>query len=311
MTPPILDVTDVRKSHGRIAALNGVTFSVAAGELFGLLGPNGAGKTTLISILSGLAKADAGGVRLDGEPFDLRRADQRRLVGLAPQDLAVYADLTARENLDVFGELYGLRGTALRSRVDEVLAAVALTDRAGQRVGTFSGGMKRRLNLAAAVVHRPRLVFLDEPTTGVDPQSRNHIFESVRRLNAEGLTVVYTSHYMEEVEALCKRIAVMDHGRVVACDTLPGLLRLLDGRVRVRLAAVPPDLPDRLRELPGVRCEVAGGHVVDVACRDVGRTLLALGGLLAERKADVLELETTEPGLERVFLHLTGWEVRD
>lgn len=220
MSDEILAAVDVRKSYSRTPALNGVSLSVSQGELFGLLGPNGAGKTTLLSILAGLTNADAGRVTLLDEPFHTGRRDLRRIVGLATQDLAIYPELTARENLLFFGRLYGMHGADLRGRVEEMLAAVGLTDRGDHRAGTFSGGMKRRLNLAVAVVHRPRLLLLDEPTTGVDPQSRNHIFERVRALNSEGLTVIYTSHYMEEVQTLCPRIAVLDAGRVLACDTL-------------------------------------------------------------------------------------------
>src|SRR5947209_175846 len=206
----MLTVTDLHKRYGARVALEKVSFAVADGELFGLLGPNGAGKTTLISILSGLTAATSGAATLFGRPLTPDDPDLRRSIGIAPQELAVYPDLTARENLAFFGRLYGLRGPGLRGRVEEVLAAVALADRADDRAGTFSGGMKRRLNLGVAVLHRPCALFLDEPTAGVDPQSRNHIFEGLRRLNADGMTVVYTSHYVEEVQALCTRVGILD-----------------------------------------------------------------------------------------------------
>src|SRR5690348_2978412 len=175
MQPPVLEVVGVRKRYGKTVALDGVSLAIEEGEMFGLLGPNGAGKTTLINILCGLADADAGEVRLFGKPFSRNDREARRLVGIGTKDLSIYPDLSARENLRFFGKLYGIRGPELEQRVSELLSAVGLTDRADDRAGTFSGGMKRRLNLAAAVVHRPRLLFLDEPTTGVDPQSRNHI----------------------------------------------------------------------------------------------------------------------------------------
>ncbi|HZT82160.1 MAG TPA: ABC transporter ATP-binding protein, partial [Gemmataceae bacterium] len=200
MPVPLLEVRDLVKRYGGNVALGGVSFQVAEGELFGLLGPNGAGKTTLLSIVSSLLGADGGEVLLEGKRLSPGDRGLRRLLGIVPQELAIYGELTARENLAFFGSLYGLRGAELRRRVAEVLAAVALADRADGRADTFSGGMKRRLNLGCALVHGPRLLLLDEPTTGVDPQSRNHIFEEVRRLNAGGVTVVYTSHYMEEVQ---------------------------------------------------------------------------------------------------------------
>ena len=253
MPEAVLEVTDIRKRYGETVALDGVSLAVQPGEVFGLLGPNGAGKTTLLSIAAGLTRADGGSVKLFGRPFTHDDRALRHLIGIGTQDLAIYPDLTARENLRFFGKLYGLRGKQLESRVAEVLAAVELTDRANDRAGAFSGGMKRRLNLAVAVVHAPKLLILDEPTTGVDPQSRNHIFEQVKALNAAGLTVIYTSHYMEEVQTLCKRIAVLDNGTLRACDTLPNLLRRLDTTVRVTVSGAPSNFLQRLQAIPGVK----------------------------------------------------------
>ena len=221
MTAAFLEVNQVSKNYGPTTALQHVGFEVHEGEVFGLLGPNGAGKTTLLSIVSCLLEATSGEVRLLGRRLAPNDRDVRRLIGVVPQDLALYGELTARENLHFFGELYGIRGAELRRRVGRILTAIGLDDKADDRVATFSGGMKRRLNLGIALVHGPRLLLLDEPTVGVDPQSRNHIFEEVRRLNGEGMTLVYTSHYMEEVQALCSRIGIMDRGRLAACDTLP------------------------------------------------------------------------------------------
>ena len=310
MAVPLLEVSDVRKSYAAVRALAGVSFGVWAGEVFGLLGPNGAGKTTLLSILSCLQDADAGEVRLDGKPIGTADREVRRRVGIVPQELAVYEQLTARENLQFFGDLYGLGGKALRARVEHLLAAVGLEARAGDRVATFSGGMKRRLNLACGLVHEPTLVLLDEPTVGVDPQSRNLIFEEVRRLNAGGLTVVYTSHYMEEVEALCSRIGIMDAGLLLACDTLPNLVRMLSGLVRFRMPERPA-LEEKLRQLPDCRFARRAGQVVELECGDVKETLVRLIGLLNEHGVELSHLETQEPNLERVFLHLTGRALRD
>jgi ABC-2 type transport system ATP-binding protein len=310
MPDAFLDVLDLRKRYGATAALDGVSFQVREGELFGLLGPNGAGKTTLLSILSCLLEPTAGHARLLGQHVNPGNRAVRPLIGVVPQELAIYGELTARENLVFFGELYGVRGELLRGRVDEILAAVALSDRADDRAVTFSGGMKRRLNLGVALVHAPRLLLLDEPTVGVDPQSRNHIFEEVRRLNAGGTTVVYTSHYMEEVQALCSRVGIIDHGRLVACDSLQGLLTHLTGLVRFRVPGPGPALRERLKALPD--CTLAErDNCLELECTDVKGTLLRLVAILNESRVELASLETEEPNLERVFLHLTGRALRD
>jgi ABC-2 type transport system ATP-binding protein len=313
MAAAVLEVVDLRKHYGKVRALDGVGFAVRQGELFGLLGPNGAGKTTLLAIASGLLDATSGEVRIDGR--SVRRGDKsmRRVIGVVPQELAIYAELTARENLQFFGELYGMRGAALRERVQTVLAAVGLEDKADDRVATFSGGMKRRLNLGAGLVHDPRLLLLDEPTVGVDPQSRNHIFEEVRRLQAAGVTIIYTSHYMEEVQTLCPRVGVIDHGRLVACGEVADLLRTFPGLVRLRVNREAPGLRERLKALPDcdLREPDAAARTLEVGCRDVKTTLVRVVALLNKMHLDDVGLETEEPNLERVFLHLTGRELRD
>ena len=311
MAVPVLAVNNLRKKYGRTTALDGVTFTVAAGEMFGLLGPNGAGKTTLLSIVSCLLESDGGQVQIEGRELDLRDRTLRRHIGIVPQELAIYGDLTARENLQFFGALYGLPHDTLRTRVETVLGAIGLADRAGDRAETFSGGMKRRLNLGAALVHRPTLLLLDEPTTGVDPQSRNHIFEEVRRINAGGVTVVYTSHYMEEVQALCPRVGIIDHGRLIALGPVPELLQTLPGLIRVRLPESTGDLRRRIANLPETKTVRGEGDVLEIECRDVRAALMPLLGLFNEARVDLLGLETEEPNLERVFLHLTGRALRD
>jgi ABC-2 type transport system ATP-binding protein len=307
----ILEVDNLHKSYGATVALNGVRFQVADGEIFGLLGPNGAGKTTLLSIVSCLLEASAGEARIHGQKVNLDNKELRREIGIVPQELALYDELTGRENLRFFGRLYGLTGADLERRVKEVLVAVGLDDRADRRVATFSGGMKRRLNLGAAMVHQPRLLLMDEPTTGVDPQSRNHIFEEIRRLNRAGTTVVYTSHYMEEVQALCPRVGILDHGRLIACDEVPQLLRKQDGLIRFRVPTVTPALRTRLQQIPGSRLVEADSRPLEIVCRDVKPTLAQLLAILADLKLEVLSLETEEPNLERVFLGLTGSALRD
>jgi ABC-2 type transport system ATP-binding protein len=311
MPPAIVETRDLVKRYGQTVALAGLSLDLQEGEMFGLLGPNGAGKTTLLSILSCLLDPSSGEIRLFGKL--VRKSDRglRSQLGIVPQELAIYGELSARENLAFFGGLYGLHGAELDRRVEEVLAAVGLEDRGKQRAGTFSGGMKRRLNLGAALVHRPRLLLLDEPTTGVDPQSRNHIFEEVRRLNGRGVTILYTSHYMEEVQALCPRIGIIDHGRLIACDALPGLLRQLPGLIRFRVGWVSPTLRERLKQIPDTTFIERDGKAGELECRDVKAALLQLVALLNEQNVELSALETEEPNLERVFLHLTGRALRD
>jgi ABC-2 type transport system ATP-binding protein len=311
MTAAILEVHEVSKRYGPTLALDRVSFEVREGEVFGLLGPNGAGKTTLLSIVSCLLETTNGEVRLLGKPVVSSDREVRRHIGIVPQELALYGELTARENLDFFGELYGIRGPELKRRVDQILAAIGLEDKAGDRVRTFSGGMKRRLNLGIALVHGPRLLLLDEPTVGVDPQSRNHIFEEVRRLNAEGMTLVYTSHYMEEVQALCSRIGIMDLGRLAACDTLPRLLQLLPGTIRFRVAPLTPILRDQLKILPGAVLSEGDGGRIELECGDVKATLVELMRLIQRTGTELTSLDIEETNLERVFLHLTGRQLRD
>jgi ABC-2 type transport system ATP-binding protein len=307
MSMSLLQVHELEKQYGEIRALEKVTFQVCEGEIFGLLGPNGAGKTTLLSVVSGLLAPSAGDVKLGGVSLLSGNAALKRQIGIVPQELAVYAELTARENLAFFGGLYGMSGEPLARSVEEVLAAVGLTDRADHRVRTYSGGMKRRLNLGAALVHHPKLLLLDEPTVGVDAQSRNHIFEEVRRLNAGGVTIVYTSHYMEEVQALCTRVGIIDHGRLIACDTLSALL---EAEVRLRVRSPDRALVDRLRALPKVRVlEEERGLLVK--CRDLKQTLVGIVGVLNELRVELLEMDIQERSLERVFLRLTDTALRD
>jgi ABC-2 type transport system ATP-binding protein len=311
MTAAFLEVHEVSKRYGPTLALDGVRFDVREGEIFGLLGPNGAGKTTLLSIVSCLLEPTSGEVRLLGQPLIPNDREARRLIGVVPQELALYSDLTAQENVCFFGELYGIHGAELRRRVSQILAAIGLEDKAGERVRTFSGGMKRRLNLGIALVHRPRLLLLDEPTVGVDPQSRNHIFEEVRRLNAEGMTLVYTSHYMEEVQALCSRIGIMDRGRLAACDTLPRLLQTLPGTIRFRVSPMTPGLRERLKELPDALLCERENQMLELECSDVKLALVELMRLIQQERAELVHLDIKEPNLERVFLHLTGRQLRD
>lgn len=279
--------------------------------MFGLLGPNGAGKTTLLSILACLSDASKGEAILAGQKLSLSNRSVRHLIGIGTQELAIYGELTARENIRFFGKLYGLRDPQLKAREEEILRRIGLLDRAEDRAGTFSGGMKRRLNLGVAIVHSPKILYLDEPTTGVDPQSRNHIFEFVKELNRDGMTVIYTSHYMEEVQSLCPRIAIVDHGKVISCDTLPGLLRMLEGRITLRLGNYSSADLEALQAIPNLKLveNAAGSLQIDTA--DVAKSLIQIVRVLSQRNVELLELHTKEPTLEDVFLHLTDRTLRD
>ncbi len=307
MSAPVLSVHEVEKHYGKAVALRGVSLTVQPGELFGLLGPNGAGKTTLLSIVSGLLAPTRGTVEIDGQKLGMTDRELRRKIGFATQDLAIYPELTARENLDFFGRLYGLSGELLKNRVNTLLESVALMDRADHRCGTFSGGMKRRLNLAVALVHEPKLLLLDEPTTGVDPQSRRHIFEQVRQRNRDGLTVIYTSHYMEEVQELCTRIAIVDHGKMVACDTLTTLLDRLDTTATLDVVSVSDNLLSQLQTWPELTSAQLTGTVLTVHGPQLATVLAKLLSVVGP----VRTMAVTPPTLERVFLNLTGHTLRD
>jgi len=313
MSGAVIHVEGLVKRYGQRVAVAGISFSVREGEVFGLLGPNGAGKTTLISILATLLPPDEGRVLVCG--YDLRReADRiRPLIGFVPQELAFYPTLSAWDNLAFFGRLYSLRGTALKERITALLDLVGLRDRAGDAVGTFSGGMKRRLNIAAGLLHRPRLLLLDEPTVGVDPQTRNFIFEHIQGLKREGVTVLYTTHYMEEAERLCDRVAIMDEGRILALDTPKGLMDLLGGGViHLEVAAEHrEDLLSAVRALPHVRAASSLGRRLQIETRAARPALLELIELCNARDLPILSLEVLEPNLESVFLHLTGKRLRD
>jgi len=311
MSSRFLTVQDVRKKYGAHEALGGVSFAVAKGELFGLLGPNGAGKSTLLSIIAGLSDATSGEVQFDGRPLNRSARLMRREIGIGTQDLAVYGELTARENLSFFGKLYGLKGQYLRDRIGVVLESIGLVDRADDRTSTFSGGMKRRLNLGVAIIHEPRLLLLDEPTTGVDPQSRNHIFERVRQLNSAGLTIIYTSHYMEEVQTLCPRIGILDHGRVIACDSRADLLKILGGTITLTVVKEPSATAERLAAVPGLCVDSTIGNTITLVGNDVVAALPAVVNALREANVEITELRTQEPKLEEVFLHLTKRTLRD
>ncbi len=309
--PGMLAITSLTKRYGRLTALDGVSLEIAPGEFFGLLGPNGAGKSTLMSLIAGLKPADAGTITLNGQPAgsNSAAAAARRDLGLVPQTLALYDELTAEENLAVFGQLFALDRATLKTRIDEGLEAVGLQDRRKDRVKTFSGGMKRRLNLVAALLHRPKLLLCDEPTVGVDPQSRNAIFEFLEKRAAEGLTIIYSTHYMEEATRLCSRIAIIDHGKILADGTLNDLLAHLPSGEQLHLPASPAAsaaLPD-LATL-GTVTTSDEGHTVALA---PDAKLSAVFALTERHGIPSSACSLTRPALEDVFLHLTGKAFRE
>jgi len=310
---PILEVRGLRKSYNGRPVVAGIDLEMKDGEVFGLLGPNGAGKSTTISIISGLIKPNAGSVHIAGVDVFRDQMAARRLIGVVPQDIALYPTLTARENLAFWGHMYGLNGAPLRKRVDEVLELVGLADRADQRIDKYSGGMKRRINIGAGLLHRPKLLLMDEPTVGIDPQSRNHILDTVRELNRQGTSVLYTSHYMEEVEVLCDRIAIMDLGKVIACGSLNELRLLVGDKDVISIQANVSDarVLEGLRALPGIDAvSKDDGHVRVVA--PYGRKVLGDAvACLVGAGIKVRSIEIKEPDLEGVFLHLTGKALRD
>jgi linearmycin/streptolysin S transport system ATP-binding protein len=327
----ILEVDHLVKKFAEKTAVNDVSFQVEEGEIFGLLGPNGAGKTTAISMLTGVLLPTSGTARIGGYDI-LKDAQQvKSLIGLVPQDLALYPTLSARANLNFFGGIYGLKGKALQERVDDVLAIVGLTDRQKEAVEKYSGGMKRRVNIAAGLVHQPRLLFLDEPTVGVDPQSRNNIFESVLKLNRErSMSIIYTSHYMEEVELLCNRVAIIDQGVIIALDSIKNLIAMLGGGViRVGLRDVTEAQVTQIGALPAVKSavlaavsaqetpqaqpgeQVPATNLVKIEAVHGQQALVNLIGYLSEQDLQITSLEILEPNLESVFLHLTGKKLRE
>lgn len=329
----ILEVHNLEKKYGDHTVVKGINFAVNDGEVFGLLGPNGAGKTQTISMITGVVEPTDGTAFVAGLDIWQNKNAVKQMIGLVPQDLALYPTLSARANLNFFGRIYGLRGKALKERVEDVLHIVALTDRADEPIANYSGGMKRRVNIAAGLVHQPKLLFLDEPTVGVDPQSRNQIFESVMRLNKErDMSIVYTSHYMEEVELLCNRVAVIDSGQIIALDTIKNLIAMLGGGViQIGLPFIDRDLIGRLSMLPAVKeaCPEAAavgdsstpldpfdllsqdGGVVKILTHNTQEAIVNVIDFLRDEDIPVKSLNILEPNLETVFLHLTGKKLRE
>ncbi|MFZ4506692.1 MAG: ABC transporter ATP-binding protein [Fimbriimonas sp.] len=308
----MVEVQNLVKSYGSLKALRGVSFSVPRGACFGLLGPNGAGKSTTISIIVGALRPDAGSVTVGGKTIDQDRAHYRRQIGYVPQDLALYEDLSASVNLEFFAALYDVPPAEAKKRADHVLGLVGLTDRAKSTVNTFSGGMKRRLNIAVAMLHNPEVIILDEPTVGVDPQSRNAIFETLAELRTQGKTLIYTTHYMEEVERMCDEIAIIDQGEVKAQGTLEQLLSTLPSRYGLTINF---ESEEKAEHASRVLAQVGGGTLdgcsIRFAPENLGATLGAAVACLQQNQIAFQDLITKRGSLEEVFLHQTGRSLRD
>jgi ABC-2 type transport system ATP-binding protein len=309
----MIEVDQLRKSFGDLNAVDGVSFTAARGEIFGLLGPNGAGKTTTIGCICGLLQPSSGHVRVNGHDAVRQGPAARRALGVAPQEISLYEDLSAAENLAYWGGAQGMRQPALGERMRAVLELTGLEDRAREPVKLFSGGMKRRLNFACGIIHQPKVLLLDEPTAGVDPQSRVRLLELVRAQARAGACVLYTTHYMEEAEALCDRLAIVDHGRIIAAGTLTELRAMLAERDLLRLSgSFPLDAcKAALSHVDGVELLQADSDLLILSLPEASRRLPGIFAALAAAGAEVRETTLTQPSLESLFIKLTGKELRE
>lgn len=313
MNKSIVLVEDLWKSYAETDAVQGLTFQISRGEFFGILGPNGAGKTTTIGILSGLIEPSGGRITIDGFDLFSKPIEAKARLGLVPQSFALYPTLSARDNLVFFGRIYGLKGKHLRERIARVLEIVELTDRANQTVATFSNGMKRRLNIAAGLLHEPEILILDEPTVGVDTQSRNAILESINSLNKSGVTVLYTTHYIEEAQRLCDRVAIIDQGRIIALDSPACLIQDLGkGMIRMEFnEGIDDKLLDQMKRIGLVIVVDDQKRRIHIETDRIDEASRELLELMKTRDGLLKTLDISEPNLETVFIHLTGRNLRD
>lgn len=313
----VLEASHLKKSYGNVLAVDDLSFRVQEGEVFGLIGPNGAGKSTTMMMITGLLEPDAGEIKLRGETFNPRDRQMRAQFGFVPQDVALYPGLSATQNLRFFGRLYGLRGRALRARIDQILELTGLRENADHKVDSFSGGMKRRLNFGVALLHQPGFIVLDEPTVGVDPQSRSHLLDGVRELAQQGVGVVYATHYMEEVEAVCDRVAIVDRGRLLREGPIGELLGRQRMSVRITARQVPAELVEKFRGLADVNVDLQGEVALSIEEPEAGaqstetKRLRRVLDLLDNSGVPLSGIETSPASLERLFLDLTGRSLRD
>jgi ABC-2 type transport system ATP-binding protein len=309
----MLKVENLYKNYGNIRAVDGISFEVKRGEVFGLLGPNGAGKSTTISIISTLLPPTEGEIFFEGESIFKNSKNLRQKLGIVPQDIALYPTLTGYENLRFWGNLYGLKGAELKERINEVADIIGLNERLKDKVKKYSGGMKRRLNIGAALLHKPDLLIMDEPTVGIDPQSRSHILDTVLKLSAQGMTIIYTTHYMEEAEELCSRICIMDEGKIIASGTKQELVELVKERTRIniKLDKITGNMPQIFKEIPGVSDAAVLDDTVTLFGENGDILLAEIISRISEEKSKIRSLDIQKPDLEAVFLHLTGKALRD
>jgi ABC-2 type transport system ATP-binding protein len=308
-----IQVQDLHKNYGDVYAVQGVTFDVQAGEIFSLLGPNGAGKTTTISVVSCLLDPTKGDAQVMGNSVKSNPMAVKAVIGVVPQEIALYEDLSARENLTFWGKMVGLRGSALKQRMDEVLEITGLSERQKGRVGKFSGGMKRRLNIGIALLHKPQVIIMDEPTVGIDPQSRRNILDSVKELNRQGATVLYTTHYMEEAQELSDHIAIMDHGQIIAYGTHEELVKIVGeaDRITLTLNTESAKILEQWKVTQGVQHVSAEDGTVELLVDDSNLVLPRLFETATQADVRITSVDIQEPNLEAVFLHLTGRALRD
>jgi len=309
----LIEGRDLKKYYKKVKAVDGINIEVKEGEILGILGPNGAGKSTTISIISSLIKPDEGKVLYKGRDIIKHPEYIREVLGLVPQEIALYPDLSAIENLEFFGKLYHLKGKELKKRLEEVVELLGLNDRARDKVKTYSGGMKRRVNIGAGLMHRPEVLIMDEPTVGIDPQSRNHILETVKKLNAQGMTIIYTSHYMEEVEFLCDRIYVMDYGKIIASgskDELKDLVRD-DDTVEIQVDRVTEEFIRALKRQIWVKHIDVRENMLTLVITRNGNMLSKIFTTASKHDVNMQSIQIKTPTLEDVFLHLTGRGLRD
>ncbi|WP_416829361.1 ABC transporter ATP-binding protein [Ectobacillus polymachus] len=308
----MLVIEHIAKSFGEKKVVCDISFSVEKGESFGLLGPNGAGKSTTISMICGLVSSDSGDIVVDGVSVKDKPIEVKRKIGVVPQDIALYPTMSAKENLIFWGKMYGLSGVQVNKRADEVLEYVGLSDHAKEKIETFSGGMKRRINIGAALLHKPELLIMDEPTVGIDPQSRNHILETVKQLNEQGMTVIYTSHYMEEVEYLCKRIAILDHGQLIALGTKEDLVnQIANGSIiKLKVNEGKKEFIRFVENLANVERVKVNESSIDIFVTDE-KVIGEIVGATVMYQVQIEALEVKKPNLEALFLQLTGRSLRD